>query len=444
MEKRIKFLLINPTASQWRVAPGTRPPKTTQIFRYSMLTSLYVAAAMPPFVETRIIDEDVEPVDFDSDADLIGISFMTFNAPRAYEIADRFRKERNKKVIVGGFHPTFMPEEALEHADAVCAGEAENILPVMINDFLSGSLKRIYRNGPVDLRGLPVPDRNLLQRSSYAMPDTVQATRGCPQRCKFCSITEFFGHKFRSRPADEVIDELKTLRTHLLFMDDNIVTDTKYAKDLFRQMIPLRKRWYSQCSIRIAYDGELLDLAAQSGCRGLFIGFESLCEQNLKDWRKSINKSKDFAWAVRNIHARGIAVMAAIVFGDDGDTKRIFPETLGFLLDSNIDVLQATILTPFPGTPLFTEMDESGRIVDKDWGHYDFRHVVFEPKNMRREELKEGHDWVLQEFYSRKSIASRFARELSYLRPATMMRATVPLNISYRTRLSKDGTFAAV
>jgi radical SAM superfamily enzyme YgiQ (UPF0313 family) len=444
VEKRLKFLMINPTATPWRVAPGTRPEKRTQSFRYSMLTSLYVAAAMPRFVETRIIDEDVAPVDFDADADLIGISFMTFNAPRAYEIADRFRRERNKKVIVGGFHPTFMPDEALRHADAVCVGEAENIAPAMISDFLNGSLKPIYRNGPVDLRGLPVLDRNLLQRSSYAVPDAVQATRGCPQQCKFCSIAEFFGHRFRARPADEVIEELKTLGTQLLFMDDNIVADKEYAKDLFRQMIPLRKQWYSQCSIRIAYDDELLNLAAQSGCRGLFIGFESLCEENLRDWRKAINKAKDFEWATRTLHLRGIAVMAAIVFGDDGDTKSIFPETLRFLLDSNIDALQATILTPFPGTPLFTEMDGSGRIVDKDWGHYDFRHVVFEPKNMSREELTQGHDWVLQKFYSRKRITSRFIRELAYLRPATMIRATIPLNIGYRARLSRDGTFAAV
>ncbi len=409
-----------------------------------MLTSLYVAAAMPPNVETQIVDEDVEPVDFDSDADLIGISFMTFNAPRAYEIADRFRNKRNKKVIVGGFHPTFMPEEALQHADAVCAGEAENIVPVMINDFLNGTLKRIYRNSAVDLRGLKVPNRNLLQRTSYSLPDTVQATRGCPQRCKFCSITQFFGHKFRKRPVDEVIEELKSLRTHLLFMDDNITTDASYAKELFRRMIPLKKRWFSQCSVRIAYDDELLDLAARSGCLGLFIGFESLNEDNLKEWHKSFNKAKDFDWAIRRIHAKGIGIQAAIVFGDDGDTKESFPRTLDFLLRSNIDALQATILTPFPGTPLHAEMERAGRIVDKDWGHYDFRHVVFEPKQMSREDLKEGHDWVLRGFYSRRSIASRFARELSYLNPSTMIRATIPLNIGYRSRLAKDGTFATV
>jgi radical SAM superfamily enzyme YgiQ (UPF0313 family) len=442
MNKPLKFLLINPTAEEWRVQPGAMARKKTQIFRYSMLSSLYVAAAMPPHVRTTIVDEEVEPVDFNADVDLVGISFMTFNAPRAYEIADRFRRERRVPVIVGGYHPSFLPEEALQHADAVCVGEAENNVPRIVGDFEGGRLQRVYRNGLVNLAGLPVPPRSLIRGGSYAVVDTVQATRGCPHRCTFCSITSFFGHSFRSRPVDEVIEELKGLGTYLLFMDDNITMDPEYARELFTKMNPLKKRWFSQCSTRIAYDEKLLDLAARSGCRGLFIGFESLSQEGLKGWNKGFNRVNDYTQAIDRIHARGISIQGAIVFGNDCDTPEIFPRTLSFLLEANIDALQATILTPFPGTPLFAEMESEGRIVDSYWGHYDFRHVVFEPKNMNRQELKRGHDWVLKNFYSNRSIARRTRNELRYLSPATILRATLPLNLSYRSRLAADGTFA--
>lgn len=440
-ERPLKFLLINPTADEWRINPGEKPRKKTRIFRYSMLSSLYVAAAMPSCVETTIVDEEVEPIDFDTDADLVGISFMTFNAPRAYEIADKFRHEKGKKVIVGGFHPSFLPEEALRHADAVCIGEAENNVPRMIEDFLGGRLQSVYKSGFVDLNGLPIPPRNLIRKNSYSIVDTVQASRGCPHRCTFCSITSFFDHTFRSRPVDEVIEEIRPLGKYLLFMDDNITTDADYAKELFTKMIPLGKRWFSQCSTRIAYDEQLLDLAGRSGCSGLFIGFESLSQDSLKGWNKSFNRSKDYEQAVRRIHARGIGICGAIVFGNDHDTTEIFPRTLEFLLKANIDGLQATILTPFPGTPLFQDMDNEGRITDKNWGHYDFRHVVFEPRRMSPGELIQGHDWVLSNFYSRRSVARRLRNELRYLSLLTILRATIPLNLSYRSRLTADGTF---
>jgi len=440
-ERRLKFLLINPTANEWRINPGEKPKKRTQIFRYSMLSSLYVAAAMPSSVETTIVDEEIEPIDFDTDADLIGISFMTFNAPRAYEIADTFRREKGKKVIVGGFHPSFMPEEALQHADAVCIGEAEHNVPRMIEDYRSGRLQSTYKSDVVDLKGLPIPPRHLIRKSSYSIVDTVQASRGCPHRCTFCSITSFFDHTYRSRPVDAVIEEIRPLGKYLLFMDDNITTNPEYAKELFAKMIPLGKRWFSQCSTRIAYDEKLLDLAERSGCSGLFIGFESLSQDGLKEWNKSFNRSKDYEKAVQRIHAHGIGICAAMVFGNDCDTTEIFPRTLDFLLKANIDVLQATILTPFPGTPLFRDMDKEGRITDKNWGHYDFRHVVFEPSKMSPDELKKGHDWVLSNFYSSRSVARRLRNELRYLSPSTMLRATIPLNLSYRSRLAADGTF---
>lgn len=409
-----------------------------------MLSSLYVAASMPPFVETKILDEDVELINFDTDADLIGVSFMTYNAPRAYEIADIFRKKKGKPVIFGGYHPTFMREEAIQHADAICIGEAERSVPRMIDDFRNGNLRPFYEEPLDNLRGLPVPNRTLVTRQAYAMPDAVQATRGCPFRCKFCSITSFFKNRFRVRPVDEVVEELRHLGRYILFMDDNIIADGDHAKELFAKMIPLRKRWFSQCSIRLAYDEELLRLAYASGCRGLFIGLESLSQESLKGWNKKINRASDYTWAMDKLHNTGIAVIAGIVFGDDFDSPEIFRRTLEFLEEANIEALQATILTPMPGTPLFEELDRDGRILDKEWSKYDFRNVVFEPKQMSPQTLKKGHDWVLTRFYSQRSILKRLSRSFGYLSPWVVFKATAPLNISYRSRLSKDGTFDSV
>jgi radical SAM superfamily enzyme YgiQ (UPF0313 family) len=435
----VKLLLINPTAPQWRAHNNHMPYKRTKVFRFSMLSSLYVAAAMPSYVDTQIIDEDVEPIDFDTDADIIGISFMTFNAPRAYEISDKFRKEKSKTVIFGGYHPSFMPEEAIKHADAVCIGEAENNAPRMIEDFIAGRLKPFYSSEPSDLKGLPIPNRGLIRKSAYITPYAVQATRGCSNRCTFCSITAFFNNTFRARPVHEVINELKSVGRQVLFMDDNIISNTAYAKELFAKITPLKKRWFSQCSIRIAYDNELLRLASASGCCGMFIGLESLSQNNLLHCNKNFNRASEYIWAIDKIHSTGIGVFAGIVFGMDNDTPGVFKKTLAFLNESKADALQATILTPFPGTPLFDELERKGRIITKDWSKYDFNDVVFEPKNMSRSMLKDGHDWVLREFYSRRSVLRRIKNAFGYLSPWIVLRGVGPLNIHYRSRLKASG-----
>lgn len=389
--KRIKVVLINPTSPLRRARAGERP--SSRVFRFSMLPSLYVAASMPPHVETQIVDEDIQPIDLGVEADLIGISFMTYNAPRAYEIADRFRA-MNKPVILGGYHPTLMPEEAAEHADAVCIGDAEPNVPRMIEALRTGQLLKFYRRESIPLTNLPLPRRDLIRREDYAPIDTVQATRGCPRRCSFCSVAAFHRSRFRARPVTEVIEELKGLGRNILFMDDSITADRDYAEELFSKMIPLGKRWFSQCGIGIAQDEKLLHLASQSGCRGLFIGFESLSQDNLRSWKKHGNLGKDYLAVVQRLHAAGIAVFAGFVFGSDQDGPDVFERTLEFLLDANVECLQATRLTPFPGTPLYEEMERQGRIRDWDWSHYDFGHVVFEPARMRSETLDNGVAWV--------------------------------------------------
>ena len=436
---RLKFVLINPTSPLRRAKDG-EPSRVGRIFRFSMLPSLYVAASMPSYVETKIIDEDVEQIDFDTDADLIGISFMSYNAPRAYEIADKFRYEKGKPVIVGGYHPTFLPEEAIQHADAVCIGEAEPNVPRMIEDLVSGQLKPFYHTEPISLVGLPVPHRGLIQKRDYAPIEAVQATRGCHYRCRFCSVAAFHNYQFRTRPVAEVIDELKTLGKYILFMDDNLIGDRDYAKNLFSEMIPLGKRWFSQCGIGIAFDEELLRVASRSGCRGLFIGFESLSQQGLRSWKKQSNLGKDYLVAVQRLHAAGIAVFAGFVLGGDNDTPDVFEHTLKFLLEANVEAVQATRLTPFPGTPLFEELDAQGRIFDKDWSHYDFNHVVFEPSHMERETLDLGVAWTMGQFYKRKQIATRVWKGLHYLDPAVLFYGVLPLNLGYLNKVILDGT----
>jgi radical SAM superfamily enzyme YgiQ (UPF0313 family) len=441
---KIKFLLINPTSEYWRKDNRAKPKAHTRVFRFSMHTSLSVAASAPDYVETQILDEDVEDIDFNTDADVIGISFMTFNAPRAYEIADRFRQEKNKTVIFGGFHPSFMPEEATPHCDAICVGEAENKLPRIFDDFVKGDLKKIYDNSNcANLTRMPHVNRKLLKKSYYAPCDTIQATRGCENECKFCSITSFFRHKHRKRPVDDVINELKELGRYILFVDDNITADADYAEELFEKMIPLKKRWISQCSLTITENPRLLELAARSGCIGYFVGLESIEKGNLDKWEKGINKSHDYKADIDKLHSFGIGVCAGIVLGDDSDTKETFKKTLRFLYDARVDALQATILTPFPGTPLFNEMENDKRIVDYDWEKYDFSHVVFEPKQMSRETLKAGHDWILSHFYSKEAITRRLIRQFNYLDWSIILRVTLPINLNYRSRLIINRTIEA-
>jgi radical SAM superfamily enzyme YgiQ (UPF0313 family) len=436
--KRIKFVLINPTSATRRAQAGGRT-RGSHFLRYSMLSSLSVAASMPPYVETKIIDEEIEPIDFEVDADVIGISFMTYNAPRAYEIADRFRHEKKKPVIFGGYHPTFMPEEASQHADAVCIGEAEGNVPQMMEDFATGALKQFYRSEPVNLAGLRRPNPALIRKKDYAPVDVLQATRGCCYQCNFCSVSAFHHHRFRTRPVAEVIDELKSIGRYVLFIDDSITGDREYARQLFTEMIPLGKRWFSQCNIGIADDENLLHLASRSGCQGLFIGFETLTEAGLRSWKKRANLGKDYLAAVRKIHAAGIGICAAFVFGGDADTPDVFERTLEFLLEANIETLQATRLTPFPGTSLFVELDRQGRIFDKDWSHYDFDHVVFEPLHMRRETLDSGVAWVLRQFHSRRRVARRVLKSLQYLNPVIALGGVLPINLGWRHRLAVEG-----
>jgi radical SAM superfamily enzyme YgiQ (UPF0313 family) len=432
----MKILLVAPANEALRVTAERKKSTGHRFFRFSMLSLLYVAAVTPNDCFVQIVDEQIEPIDFDVDVDVVGVTFMTALSHRAYEIGDEFMS-RGVKVVFGGFHASFKPEEALNHADAVCIGEAETTWPELIRDIKNGVCRRIYIGDfNYDLSRVGKPERGLLKRGVYAPVEAVQVGRGCKHRCNFCSVTAFYQHTYRARPVEQVIRELSEIKNkRIIFVDDNIVADPDYAKRLFEALIPLKKKWISQASITIADDTELVSLAKQSGCVGLFIGIETLNEENLSLANKNINRGKTYAERIRIIHEHGIGIEAGIIFGLDKDKKEVFKRTLAFLIDQNIEAIQVSLLTPLPGTPLYDEMKEQGRIIDCNYDHYDYRHVVIEPHHMSPGELQAGADWVIRSFYSPWNIVKRVFRSIRSLGASNALTFCLGLNFAYVTRI---------
>lgn len=396
----MKIELIVPATREHQGKPGRGilPP----------LGMAAVAALTPPDVEVSLTDENVSPIDFDKEVDLVGITSLTSTSQRAYKIADTFRA-KGRKVVLGGIHPSIMPDEASLHADAVVIGEAEGIWPGVIADCKANKLQKIYRQSErPDLGGLPNPRRDLFAKKSYLIANTVFSTRGCPYSCSFCTVTTFFGHTYRCRPVEEVIAEIRTLNRKkiFVFLDDNIVGNPKFAKELFRLLIPLKIKWVGQCSVTIAKDDELLRLAAASGCVDLFIGFESLSKSNLTAIGKKINSVDEYEAIIEKLHKAGVGVHGFFIFGLDGDDAGSFKRTVRFAQKARLESAQFDILTPYPGTAIFESLDKEGRIRNKDWSQYG-HDLMFEPKTLSREMLQEGRTWAWREFYSLSSIWKR-------------------------------------
>lgn len=432
---RREVLIICPAPENCRVKPG-RKPIVSRYFRHTRLSLLTVAAVTPPDWEVSIADEYIAPIDFSQEPTCVGLSFMTAGAPRAYEIARSFRR-RGIPVLCGGFHPSFLPEEALNHCDAVCIGDAEPSWPRMLRDVENNRLQRIYRSNPLaSLRGLPLPRRDLLDSQDYLTRNSVQTSRGCPHSCTFCSITSFHGGQYRHRPVREVLTEVDSLDGEtVIFIDDNLVADRSYALQLFSGLRRLERKWFSQAELRISQDPELLEAAVESGCRGLFVGLESLCNENLRRAGKGFCRAEEYLDSIEKLHQAGIAVEAGMVFGFDQDAPEVFERTFDFLSESNVELAQITVLTPFPGTPLFAQMWRDSRILTTDWSYYDLGHVVFRPRQMTPEELQAGTDKVLKRFYSMPSILRRTSASLRYLGVIPTLSLILPLNLAAKKRI---------
>lgn len=429
----MKLELIVPATQEnirkWKKAPC--PP----------LGLAMVAALTPPEVEVSLTDENVTVIDFQKETDLVGITALTITAQRAYEIADTFRA-RGVKVILGGAHPSILPEEASQHTDAVVIGEAEGIWPTLINDFKANKLQRVYRRRKrPSLVNLPIPRRDLFAKGAYYVTNTISATRGCPYSCSFCSVTSFFGHTYRCRPVEEILKEIKTLnhRKPIGFVDDNIVGNPKFAKELFRALVPYKIRWAAQASVTVARDDELLKLAAASGCMALLIGFETLSTANLVAVGKRVNLVEEYEMIIRKIHSHGIAIHGFFILGLDEDDEDVFERTVRFAQKMRLESAQFAWPVPYPGTALCESLDEAGRIVTKDWSQYE-SNVVFEPKLMTREMLQKGHDWVWREFYSLPSIWRRIG--VAHRNLVAFWATNLSLRASWR-RKSRSGGFVA-
>ena len=399
-------------------------------FPYLALTTL--ASLVPDSCEVKIIDENVDPVDFDFPADLVAVSLMTPLAPRGYAIADRFR-EKGIPVVIGGVHATMAPEEAARHADTVVVGEGELLWPEVIEDFRAGSLKKRYvRDRFAPLTSLPLPRRELLKRGSYLFQNTLQTTRGCPNDCDFCSVSSFYGRTYRFRPVGEVIEEIKTLKGNLIFfVDDNIIGNRTYARELFENLKPLKRRWVSQATLNLTRDRRLLTLARESGCLGLLVGFESLSQSILNNLGKTFYRVHQYREAIQILHDQGIGIQGSFIFGHDDDPPDSFDQVVDFCQDNKMDAVLFSLLTPFPGTRIFDRFLEEKRLLHFNWEKYDMNHVVFRPKQMTPEALEKRFLGAYKKIYSLPSVVNRlfkFNRSLFLF---------VPMNLSMRNAWKK-------
>jgi radical SAM superfamily enzyme YgiQ (UPF0313 family) len=379
-------------------------------FQIPPLSLLQVAALVPANWKVEIIDENIEELPPRFGADLVGITAMTYQARRAYEIA-RMAQERKIPVILGGLHPSTLPEEALAHASTVVIGEAEPVFRTLLSDFESRQLKPVYNGGAeASLSVYPSPRRDVIARKRYLTRNLLQTTRGCPWDCPFCSTTRFFGKKYRSRPVDNVIEDIASMEGNFfLFMDDNINGNPAYCKELFRALIPLRKKWASQASLVIAEDDELLALARDSGCIGIFVGFDSLRPDNRTGLSKykSISSVED---CVKKIQDHGIALEASFVFGFDDDEPGVFEQSVRWAQKLCLANATFQLLTPYPGTAIYRELRSQNRILTYDWNLYNQARVVILPKRMSPEELWNGFVWSRKEFFSLGSILRRMSK----------------------------------
>jgi len=396
----MKITFIRPHITTRRAADALEP-----------LVFGILARLTPPDVETVLYDDRIEPIPFDEPTDLVALTVETFTAKRAYQIAAQYRR-RGVPVVMGGYHPTLLPDEAMQYADAVAVGDAEATWPLIVEDARRGRLQRIYQSSPgTPIEGV-IPDRNIFNSKPYRPLHLVQVGRGCRYACDFCSIHAFYGKAMPRRSLDDVLTEMEELRgKYVFFADDNLFNDKQYTEELFKALIPYNIHWSCQVSLDIVQDPRLLDLMARSGCVGALIGFESLDENNLAQMKKKWNtKQGDYASVLSRIYERGIMVFGSFVFGYDYDTAASFDRTLEFALRSKLALAQFNPLIPTPGTSLYERLKKEGRLIYDHWwldDRYRYAEQSFYPKHMTPDELAEGCFRLRREFNSYSSIAKR-------------------------------------
>ncbi|MEK6695467.1 MAG: radical SAM protein [Nitrospirota bacterium] len=449
--KQRKLLLVDPYP---RESPYHLGASERKAIWFPKLSLPAIAAYTPEHWEIEIQDEAVRQIDLDYPADMVGISVMTCYAPRAYQLADEFRK-RGVPVVLGGVHPTYCPDEALQHCDAIVTGEAEESWPRLMDDFEAGRMQRHYKMEqfpPLDHYKPPRVD--LLSEDAYMTRQCTFTTRGCHFDCEFCSVSPFNGKSTRRRPVAEVVAEIQRVkgwvceelvgrmgRSSVLealkiaakirfgiedgsifaFVDDLHNSNRAYCRELWAALKPLNIKWGCQSTLFLGDDAEMVKLAAESGCVSVFVGLESIFEESLGETHKPFNKVKKFEEEIKMFHDHGIMVNPGIVFGFDNDDESVFERTVEFLVKNHCELAYFNVLTPLPGTPLQARYEAAGRIFDRNWAHYDGKHVTFRPTRMTPEQLQEGFYWAQHQFYSLPNIWKRISNTSQRIIPRFQM-----------------------
>ena len=398
--------LINPKTDSLT----TRPLYLNRALYSPLAGLLAVAGAIPrDRYEVVLTDENIESIDFDLEADLVGISAMTCYVNRGYEIADAFRR-RGVPVVMGGVHASFMPQEALKHCDAVVIGEVELVLARLLDDLERGEMCGTYKSERLHpMENLPMPRYDLIKKHRYVNRTFVQTSRGCHQGCTFCAEPLMNGLKFRYRPVEEVIREVESCGSRMISINDADFFGTpERPKEVMRALKGRGIHWQAGVTSKLAQDDRMLELAAESGCTLLSIGFESITRSTLTSVHKHVNRPETFVSLVEKVHSYGIMVFGLFMFGFDGDDGSVFEETARFNISANYDACAYSVLTPYPGTLTWYEMKKANRIVSFDWAKYDQSNVVYRPSQMSGDELRLGQSFAYETFYAPSSIARRF------------------------------------
>lgn len=389
------------------VSPHPRRKKSfLNKFTYPSLTLQQIAGITPPEHFVEIIDERYEDINFDKKYDLVGISCLTYNSLRGYEISEKFR-QRGTVVVFGGYHASLMPEEAKKHADSIVIGEAEYTWPILLQDFQKGQLKPFYKSDKlVEPQDIP-PARHDI--GVYTTMEAIQASRGCPTGCEFCAMQKIEGPRFRGRPVDNIIKEMKIIKSKsLFFADASLTINPSYSKTLFKEMANLNKKFYCFGNINVlSRDDEFLKLSQEAGVAHWYVGIESVSQENINQAGKTTNKVENYAKAIRKIKDHGMNITGFFMFGFDNDTPDSFQKTLDVIYKWDLDFASFSIVTPYPGTRLFERLEKEGRITNYDWSRYGEGQVNYKPVNLTEEELIDGIRFIARDFFSFRQAFKR-------------------------------------
>jgi radical SAM superfamily enzyme YgiQ (UPF0313 family) len=394
--------LILPALTE-ATSPYWRPIKYSLFPPLGLAT---LAAYLDPDLEISLQDEHVERLDLDDQPDLVIIQVYITNAYRAYQIADHYRA-RGSYVALGGLHVTSLPDEAAQHADTIFIGPGEHTFPKFLQDLAAGTPQHRYASSVRTLEGLPPIRRDLIQRHRYLVPNSIVVSRGCPHHCTFCYKDGFFsgGRSFYTQLVDDALAEIARLPgRHLYFLDDHLFGNPRFARDLFRGMKGMGRVFQGAATVDSILRGDLIEEAASAGLRSLFVGFETLSSIGLEGAGKRQNLGRSYRDVVRRLDSLGIMINGSFVFGLDGDDRDVFHRTVDWAIQAGLTTATFHILTPYPGTVLFSDMAARNRIETRNWDFYDTRHVVYRPSRLSPAELKRGYDWSYEAFYRWGSI----------------------------------------